>query len=101
MSEQTLVALAAAIFGGGGLKLIEHILSRSKTRIDLAGELRNELRTEVNNLKDEVREVDHSLDEWKGRYYRLLRHYHDIRATCIAQGIDVPEFIEENKIKEN
>lgn len=100
MSEQTIVALAAAIFGGGGLKLIEHLLSRSKTRVDLAAELRNELRTEVNNLKSEVKDVDQSLDMWRGRYYRLLRHYHDVRARCVAAGIEMPEFIEEHETKE-
>lgn len=96
MNEQTIVALAAALFGGGGLKLIEHFLTRSKTRVDLAAQLRNELRTEINGLRQEVKEVDDSLDDWKRRYYRLLGHYHDIRAKCVAGGVDVPEFVEDH-----
>lgn len=92
MTETTIVALVAALFGGGGLKFLEHILNRNKERADLATQLRDELRSEVNSLKDEVKGVDDALDEWRKRYYRLLAHYHEMRVSCIESGVKLPEF---------
>lgn len=95
MSESTIIALVAALFGGGGLKFLEHILSRNKDRTDLATQLRNELRGEVTALRDEMRQIEAELDKWKARYYRLLAFMNDIRIRCIGAGIDVPAFDEE------
>lgn len=100
MSEQTIIALIAALFGGGGLKALEHILNRNKERTDLATQLRDELRGEVNSLKEEVRTIDDDLDHWRKRYYRLLAHYHEVRSACIDGGIQVPRFEEDLRKEE-
>lgn len=95
MSESTIIALIAALFGGGGLKFLEHILSRNKEKTDLATQLRDELRTEVGSLRDEMRAVETDLDKWKNRYYRLLAYVNEMRVKCITAGVDVPAFDEE------
>lgn len=100
MSEQTIIALVAALFGGGGLKALEHILNRNKEKTDLATQLRDELRNEVNSLKEEVRGIDDDLDNWRKRYFRLLSYYHKLKVLCIAGGIEVPEFTEETEDSE-
>lgn len=95
VSEQTIIALLAALFGGGGLKFIEHMLNRNKERTDLATQLREELRVEVNNLKEEVKDIDGSLESWKKKYYKLLTHYHKMRIACISAGVEIPDYDEE------
>lgn len=100
MSETTIIALVAALFGGGGLKFLEHILNRNKERADLATELRNELRTEVTALREEVKGVDDALDAARRRYFRLLANYHELRASCVEGGIKVPPFKDDDEDKE-
>lgn len=101
MSE-ALIALMAALFGGAGLKIIEKVLGRNKERVDIATQLRDELRTEIGALKEELRHIDENLDQWKRRYYSLLQHYNDIRVKCASAGVKVEPFTfngEEEKVE--
>jgi len=69
------LALIGALLGGSGLKIVEAWLNRSKIKEDSATELRNELRTEVRGLRDELRTVEDELDKWRGKYYELLDEF--------------------------
>lgn len=92
--NEALVALMAAVFGGAGLKVIEHVLSRTKDKVDFAAQLRDELRTEVTSLRTELKGVDDSLDVWKQRYFALLAHYNDMRVKCSEAGLKIDPFVE-------
>lgn len=69
------IALIGTLLGGVGLKFVEHWLSRSKVRDDTAAQLRNELRTEIQGLKQELNNVESDLDKWRGKYYELMDNF--------------------------
>lgn len=73
------IALIGAVFGGAGLKLVEHLVNRSKLRIDAAADIREELREEINSLRKEVRVLSSDLDEWKNKYYLLLERFNRMK----------------------
>jgi hypothetical protein len=94
MSE-ALIALMAAVFGGAGLKAVEAIINRSKTKTDVATQIREELRSEVRDLRDVLRSITSDLDKWKSRYYRLLVAYNELKYQLLKAGqADVIEEIE-------
>lgn len=106
--SSVVIAMIAALFGGAGLKIIEHFLSRGKTKIDIARELRTELRDEVLVLRDEVKELDKRVDKWKHKYFdcqnRMADMYSELRecdvkmkhmATLLAVRHDESPFLTE------
>ena len=80
------IALLAAVFGGAGLKLIESILSRSKDRADIATQIRDELRTEISGLRDELRVVEDRLDKSRNSYYAILHAFNLAKGYLIKKG---------------
>jgi predicted nuclease with TOPRIM domain len=73
--NEAYLALAGAVFGGGGLKVIEYWLTKSKVKDDSAASFRTELREEVKNLREELRKVEDDLDKWRGKYYELMDQF--------------------------
>lgn len=74
------IALIGTLLGGVGLKFVEHWLSRSKIRDDTASQLRSELRTEIQNLKQELNNVEADLDKWRGKYYELMDNFIKVKS---------------------
>jgi Tfp pilus assembly major pilin PilA len=74
------IALIGTVLGGVGLKFVEHWLSRSKVRDDTAAQLRNELRTEIQGLKQELNNVESDLDKWRGKYYELMDNFIKVKS---------------------
>lgn len=74
------IALIGTVLGGVGLKFVEHWLSRSKIRDETASQLRNELRTEIQNLKQELNNVEADLDKWRGKYYELMDNFIKVKS---------------------
>lgn len=72
LTNPAFLALLGTIFGGIGLKIVESLLTRSKTQTDLAAQIRAELRVDVQSLRDEIKRLDAELDLWKSKYYQLL-----------------------------
>jgi hypothetical protein len=81
------LALAAAIFGGVGLKVIESVLNRSKVKNDMETQMRAELRGDVIGLKEELDKIEHALDVWKKKYYALLLSFNDLAVVARANGL--------------
>jgi seryl-tRNA synthetase len=82
------IALAAALFGGAGLKIIESLLNKSNAKNDLQTQMRSELRTDVISLKDELDEIESRLDEWKKKYYRLFFAFNELAVVALAAGLE-------------
>ncbi len=78
------IALIGTVLGGVGLKFVEHWLSRSKVRDDTAAQLRNELRTEIQGLKQELNNVEADLDKWRGKYYELMDNFIKVKSELEA-----------------
>lgn len=72
-------ALIGAILGGSGLKLIEWWLSRSKEKDNSAKEFRQELRTDLTEVKRELDRVEAELDAWRDKYYDQLEKNIELR----------------------
>lgn len=66
------IALAAALFGGAGLKAIEAVLNRPGRKADIQAQFRDELRSEIDALRKELRIVDNNLRYWRERYYAVV-----------------------------
>lgn len=81
------IALIAAIFGGVGLKVVEFVLGRSKSKTDIASEMRAELRSDVLTLKEELDQIEASLELWKKKYYRVLYGFNELSIVAIAAGL--------------
>lgn len=69
------IALAGTICGGVGLKVAEHWLGRNRVRADDATQIRDELRTEITTQREEIKQLEKSVDDWKREYYDLRDKY--------------------------
>jgi len=77
------IALIGTLCGGIGLKLLEYWLGKSKVKIDEATKLRDELRDELNNTRDEIKGLEAEVDKWKGLYYDLRDKYSDLNTQYL------------------
>lgn len=100
MSSEIYILLGT-IFGGVGLKVIEAYLNRGKEKVDLASQIRDELRedierykNEVSEYKREVKELTLSLEDWKKKYYDLLEGHGKLKDANYDQQMQL------NKLKE-
>lgn len=64
------------IFGGAGLKVIEHQLGKAKTRAAESATAREELRKEIESLRQQLIRADGEearlqglVDEWREKYW--------------------------------
>jgi uncharacterized coiled-coil DUF342 family protein len=73
--DAALIALIATVFGGVGLKVVEHWLGRAKVRNEESILQHRELREEIMALKKELRETEQALDTWREKYYDLLDQF--------------------------
>lgn len=64
--------------------MLESWLSRAKRRDDTANALRNELRKDIAELRDELHAAEKALDEWRDKYYKLI-------AQLARRGIAIEE----------
>jgi chromosome segregation ATPase len=72
------VALMGTIFGGAGLKVIESWLGKAKERAAENASIREELRKDIDNLRQQLNEageeekrLEAQIEEWRGKYYDL------------------------------
>jgi predicted nucleic acid-binding Zn-ribbon protein len=73
--NQAWLALIGALLGGSGLKFVEYLLNRSKSKEDAATQMRAELRDEIRGLREELRKVEDELDKWRAKYYELMDEF--------------------------
>lgn len=73
--NQAWLALIGALLGGSGLKVIEHWLNRSKSKDSTATDFRNELRTDIKDLRAELSKAEDELDKWRVKYYALMDEF--------------------------
>ena len=65
------LALLGTLFGGVGLKAVERYLGRKQLHIDDATNIRNELRLEIESLREENKALEAEVDRWRASYYDL------------------------------
>jgi hypothetical protein len=79
-------ALIATLMGASGLKIVEYMLSRSKTKAELDSIYRSDLRKDMEDLrllykdlKEENTVLENKVDEWREKYFQLLQKFYDIK----------------------
>lgn len=85
------IALLGAMFGGAGLKVTEAWLGKNKVKVDDARVIRDELRTDMTNLRAEVQELETERDEWREKYYSAQDLIIKLKTALISRGITPPE----------
>lgn len=73
--DPAVLALIATIFGGVGLKVVEHFLGKGKTRIDEASKLREEYRLQNESQREEIKQLEEEVDKWREEAYRLKEEF--------------------------
>ena len=64
------LTLIGTIFGGAGLKLLEWFLGRNKVKVDVATQLRDELRKDIKDLQNRVDELEAENEKWRARAFK-------------------------------
>ncbi len=78
LNNAAFLALVGTIFGGAGLKIIEHWLGKAKTRADAGLAIREELRKDIESLRKQLEKaaaeelrLEGLVEEWRSKYYEL------------------------------
>ncbi len=69
--DPTWLALIGALFGGAGLKVIDHQINKKRLKTDDAARIREELRMEITSQKEEIAKLESDRDKWRADYYDL------------------------------
>jgi peptidoglycan hydrolase CwlO-like protein len=65
------IALIGTVVATVGLKVTEHWLNRNKASTDDARQIRDELRTQIDNQKEEIDRLEAQAEAWRAKYYDL------------------------------
>ena len=87
LSDPTVIALIGTLFGGVGLKAVEHWLNKNKVKIDDAARIRDELRTELTAVRAENRQLESDVDKWRKEYYDMYEKNIRMRTEAQIQGV--------------
>jgi chromosome segregation ATPase len=80
--NEAVIATVGVLFGGAGLKIIEHYLNRSKQITTDERQWRDEMRGDLSGLKGEVASLRTEVDTWRQKYYDLLNDHLQLKAKC-------------------
>lgn len=69
------LVLLGTIFGGAGLRYVDHWLTRRKTSLDEGAAWRQEQRQEISGLKAENDKLEAEVTRWRDLYYDLREAY--------------------------
>lgn len=69
------IALIATLCGGVGLKVAEHYLGKGGRRNDDASRIRDELRIEITNLREDRKDLEDRLNELQEKYLALYEKH--------------------------
>ena len=69
------IALVGTLCGGIGLKTAEHYLGKGTRRVDDAARIRDELRIEITNLREDRKGLEEELEDLREKYYALYEKF--------------------------
>jgi chromosome segregation ATPase len=78
------IALIGTLCGGLGLKVLEHWLGKSKVKIDEASKLRDELRIQLNEQREEIKDYETRLNALQREYYDLRDKYSELNVKYLS-----------------
>src|SRR6476620_2384675 len=77
------IAVVGTVFGGVGLKVLEHWLGKAKVKIDEASKLRDELRIEITAQREEIKALEAEVDTWREKFYDLRDKYSELNTEYL------------------
>lgn len=80
MNSSVAVAFISALGGGAFVYILSIFFLPKSTREDFATKLRNELRSDIKEIRIEKERLEKELDEWKTKYYQILEKYTNVIA---------------------
>lgn len=80
------IALIGTLFGGIGLKILEHWLGKSESRKNSNRELRRDLNDELQELIARVDRLEDEVTLWRDRYYAEQEKVAVLRIQVIQMG---------------
>lgn len=93
MADQHWATILTSVLGGGaGLKLFEYLTQKNKLAVEEGRSIREDLRIEIREVREDVRRVQGELDEWKDKYFRLLEEYTELKAKCESMDEQLATF---------
>ena len=93
------IALAGTVFGGVGLKVVEHWLGRNKIRLDDAQQIRNELRLEITSQREEIAQLEETANKWREEYFKVLEKHINYQATTSVEIENLKRALAESERK--
>lgn len=78
--------LIAVLSGGVGIKLVEIFALPKVKQEDIATQIREELRKDIVEYREEVTKLRDEVDEWKMKYFTLIE-------LLIRNNVDIPDSI--------
>ncbi len=78
------IAVISALGGGTVIKLIEFFLIPKTTQVDYAAKLREELRQDIREYKNEVMLLRSEVNYWRRMYFVLIE-------LLLKNRIDIPD----------
>lgn len=73
------LVLIGTLFGGAGLRYVDHWLSKRKVALDEGAAWRKELREEVTAQKTEIDDLEAQVEVWRAKYYDLRDAYTELK----------------------
>lgn len=67
--ESSYAAIAAALFGGVGVRLLDKLLTRRSENFNEGSAIRKELREELETLRHENEAIRQEADMWRAKYW--------------------------------
>ena len=90
-TTNALVATIAAIFGGISLKIVESLLARKSREADIGFSLRDELRSEIQSLKADLKIESERGDALEARFDILKKEHYLLMERVIISYKDGTE----------
>jgi uncharacterized protein YlxW (UPF0749 family) len=89
-----IVAIIAAVVIGAAMKLVNRATDRRKDNLTEHLKLRKELREELDTVKDELRQLQRDLNEWREKYYHQLEINAVLQSEMAALRFELEEYKE-------
>jgi hypothetical protein len=90
------VALMGTVCGGTGLKVVEHLLNKGQARSNEASRIREELREQIEDQREEIRRLGKEVDSWREKYYDLRDSYITLQTQTLGDLQKIKEGIVRN-----
>lgn len=90
--SSTIIAAVGALVVGVIMKYVAKVSDRRKDNLAEHLELRKELREELDTVKDELRQLQKDLDEWREKYYHQVEVNTGLQAEIAALRSELVDY---------